>query len=87
MHDDKELAWFDKMGVKRPYHAPTGLVDTLENPLGQQLPKIECRNWRRQGNFLMADTIHGVWSQYLSPDYLVLGDGPDGLPLLKKIGV
>jgi hypothetical protein len=85
VYDDKQLAWFDGKGVKRPDIFKHELVDTKDNPLSAQLPKIKCANWRRQGNFLIADTEYGEWSQYLDPDYIVLGDGPDGLPLLKKI--
>jgi hypothetical protein len=84
VYDEKELKWFDRMGVKRPDHFEHGLTDTTENPLSTQLPKLRCSNWRRQGNYLMADTPMGTWSQYLDPAYIVLGED-NGLPVLHKV--
>lgn len=84
MYDEKELKWFDKMGVARPKHFDHGLVDTKENPLHTQLTKLKCSNWRSQGNYLLADTAEGVWSQRLDPAYICVGE-EDGLPILRKV--
>lgn len=85
MHDEKELKWYDRMKLARPKHFDHGLTDSVDNPLADQLPKVICTNWRSQGNFLLADTKHGVWSQYLGPKYICLGTDEHNLPILKKV--
>ena len=85
MYDDKELKWFDRMGVKRPLHIDLGVEDTAENPLHKQLKRLRTSNWRREGNYIIADTPEGPFHQYLDPKYIVLGTDDEGLPILKEV--
>lgn len=86
MYDEKELKQFDRWGVARPTHLPHGVVDTPEHPLGEQLTRLKCRNWRLQGNKLICDTDQGTLVQFLpSTEYICQGTDGNGMPILTKI--
>lgn len=86
MHNEKELKEFDKWGVPRPTHLPHGVTDTPENPLGEQLKRLKCTNWRMEGRKLICDTDQGVLVQFLpSTDYICHGTDDNGMPILKKV--
>ena len=88
MFDEATLKWFDRMGVERPTHIPHGVTDTPDKPLGDQLVRLKCWNWRIKGNQLMCDTNYGPFVQNLRETNLIChGDGPDGLPVLTKINL
>lgn len=84
--DDKSLAWYERHGQTPPAHHEHKVVDSYENPLSGQLLEAHPRNWRLEGNVLICDTDFGPLRQGIPVDYICLGDGPDGLPLLRKIG-
>lgn len=86
MHDEKELKWFDRMGKNRPTHEEHGVVDTWENPLSEQLPRLKTRNWRLEGNTLIADTDQGPLVQTIPTNYICKGTDDKGMPILVKIG-
>lgn len=85
MYDDKELKQFDRWGVKRPTHLPHGVTDTYENPLSEQLKRLDTSNWKLEGNELVCDTNQGPLRQCIPPDYVCHGTDENGLPILKKI--
>lgn len=84
MYDESELKFFDRNNVKRPAHFPSDLEDSKDKPLHTQLPKLRTSNWRREGNYLVADTEFGPFSQTFNPDYICVGTDDSGMPLLRK---
>lgn len=83
--DEKELSKYDKWGKARPTHEEHGITDTVQNPLGEQLINSNPRNWRMEGNQLIADTDFGELRQNIPVDYVCLGTDKANLPILKKI--
>jgi hypothetical protein len=83
MYNDKELKDFDYWKIPRPQsfgHA----TDSLEKPISDNLRSLNARNWRQQGNTLIADTDWGELVQTIPVDYLL--DGVEnGLPTFKKV--
>ena len=83
IHSDNYLKWFDRHGKARPSHDPHGTEDDIR----KNLKPLKTRNWRLEGNMLVADTDMGRLTQRIPPDYICLGDDEDGNPLLQKIKV
>lgn len=83
--DEKQLRFYDDHRVARPSHEEHGLADTHENPLSEQLPRGNPRNWRMEGNLLICDTDFGVMSQAIDPSYICHGTDDAGLPILRRV--
>ena len=83
--DEKTLKEFERWKKAPPSHEEHGIRDTYENPLGEQLPKGNARNWRMEGNELICDTDFGPVRQRIPTDYICHGTDDKGLPILKKL--
>lgn len=81
MHDEKELRWFDRVGVARPTHEPHGTIDDIR----AQLKQAKCHNWHMVGNVLHADSDFGPFTQTLPTDVICKGTDKNGLPILTRI--
>jgi hypothetical protein len=75
---------YEKLGVEPPSSVSHGVTP---DDVRAQMKRLTCTNWRLMGNELLCDTEHGTLSQIISPDYILMGTGDDGLPILKKIKV
>jgi hypothetical protein len=84
MYDEKTLKDFDYWKIPRPSHDAHG-TDSLEKPISEQLRSVKPRNWRQQGNQLIADTDWGPLVQTIPVDYLLDGTDERGLPKFKKV--
>jgi hypothetical protein len=76
------LDWFQKHGQALPVHETHG-EDSQENPISRKLQSVNPRNWRLNGNVLIADTDMGTLKQTIPPDYILTGE-KNGLPTFKK---
>jgi hypothetical protein len=81
MHDEKELRWYDRMGVQRPSHQPHGTIEDIQASMSQ----AKAKNWRMEGNKLIADTDMGELVQWLPTDIICKGTDDQGLPILTRI--
>lgn len=86
MHDEAYLKWLDRIGKTRPTQDKHG-VDSPENPISDKLEKLQPRNWRLEGNKLIADTAMGPLVQFIPTDLILTGIDENGLPILTKIEV
>jgi len=84
MYNERELKDFDYWKIPRPTHDFHG-TDSLESPISTNLKSIRPRNWRQQGNQLIADTEMGSLVQTIPVDYLLDGVDTNGLPKFKKV--
>lgn len=80
LYSDGYLNWFDKMGQSRPFHADHHSAEDIS----KVIQKAECKNWRMEGNELIADTQFGPLRQKIPTGYICVGE-EDGLPQLKKV--
>jgi hypothetical protein len=83
MYTEKELSWYDRHGKQRPEHATHG-EDTWEHPASEKLERLQCTNWRLEGNKLTCDTNNGTLTQ-LIPTNVILEKIEDGMPKFKRI--
>lgn len=83
MFTEKELSFYDRHGKQRPEHAAHG-EDTWEHPASERLEKLQCTNWRLEGNKLSCDTNNGLLVQYIPTGYILAGQ-VDGIPKFTKI--
>lgn len=81
LYSDGYLAWFDKHGLERPSHMDHLSVDDIEKHLRQ----IKPRNWRLEGNRLLADTDMGPLVQTIPTNYVLEGTDANGLPKFRKL--
>ena len=73
--------WYKKMGVKPPTSEPHGTEDDIKSNLVPLKPK----EWRLEGNLLIAETEHGTHAQTIPTNYILTGTDDDGLPIFKKV--
>lgn len=81
MYDEKELKEFDKWGVARPTIEKHGTIEDIR----ANLKSVNPRNWRLQGNHLIADTDLGELRQTIPTNYILTGTDENGLPTFKKL--
>lgn len=81
MLDERELKQYDRWNVPRPSHTPHG----TEQDIQANLSSVKPRNWRQEGNRLIADTDWGELVQLIPVDYLLDGIDERGLPKFKRI--
>ncbi len=86
MYNDKELAFFDRHGKKRPEHLAHG-EDTWENPASARLEKMQLSNWKLEGNKLTCDTPNGPLVQFIPTDRIMKGTDSNGYPIFEKIAL
>jgi hypothetical protein len=79
--NSKEYKEFEKWQVKQPDHQPHGTDEDIR----ANLKRVKPRNWRMEGNELIADTDLGKLVQRIPVDYILTGEDASGLPVLEKI--
>ena len=84
MHNERELKDFDYWKIPRPSHDVHG-ADSPEHPISENLKGVNPRNWRQEGNQLIADTDMGPLVQTIPVDYLLEGTDDHGLPKFRKV--
>jgi spermidine/putrescine-binding protein len=70
---------YEELGIAPPTSVAHG------EDVRDRLEKLTPKNWRMEGNQLIADTAMGELVQFVSTDYILLGTDEAGLPILKKI--
>lgn len=83
-HPDKNIEeMFSRWGKDAPAHYPHGTPDEIR----ANLKPVNPRNWRLEGNELIADTDFGRLVQFIPTNYICKGTDEDGLPILVKLDV
>lgn len=75
-------SWYQKRGVTPPSSVSHGI--TVED-ISKTLEPVNPRNWRLEGNKLIADTDMGELVNYINTDYILTGTDKNGRPILTKI--
>lgn len=81
MYNDRELKDFDYWRIPRPSHNAHGTDAEIRG----NLRSLQPRNWRQQGNQLIADTDMGPLVQTIPTNYLLDGTDDNGLPRFRKV--
>lgn len=79
--NEKELNQYDRWGVERPAHIEHGAFDP------ENLVPTTTKKWWVEGNYLMAETNHGLLAQRIPVDYICTGTDENNLPILKKVAI
>ena len=66
---------------------PSVSTHGTEDEVRDNLKPLKTWGWKLEGDQLSCETNMGKLVQKISPDYICLGDDPNGMPLLKKINV
>lgn len=83
-HPDKNIEeMFNRWGKTPPAHYPHGTAEEIR----ANMKSVNCRNWRLEGNQLIAETDMGPLVQTIPSNYVCHGTGEDGMPILVKIHV
>ena len=82
MHDPETIKWFGEQGLTPPSHTSH---DLTPNDIARRVTPLKPRNWRLEGNKLIADTDWGPLVNYIPTDYILTGTDGRGLPILKKL--
>ena len=77
----EDLKLFQEWKLPLPTREAHGTPEDIRSNLKRLTP----RNWRLQGNKLIADTDFGPLINYISTDYILKGTDKDGLPILVKL--
>lgn len=78
----KEDQWFIRHGITPPEHISHDLnVDDISKVVKPGNP----RNWRAEGDRLIADTDFGPLVQRIPTSHLFVGVDKKGLPMFKKV--
>ncbi len=84
MYNEKELRFFDALGIRRPDHISHSVnQDTISSALKQLRP----HTWRLEGNQLRGMTDMGELVQTIPTDYILTGTDDNGLPIFKKVDI
>jgi len=82
MFDAKTIAWFEKNNLEPPKHFSHELTP---DDIGKKVKSVNPRNWRQEGNRLIADTDYGPLINYLPTNKLLAGTDKDGLPIFRSL--
>jgi hypothetical protein len=66
---------------------PDSSVHGTEEDIRSNLKPLKTWGWKLEGNQLSCQTDMGNLVQTIPTGYICLGDGPDGLPLLRRIDI
>lgn len=75
-------SWFVKNNLKPPEHISHGITD---EQLASNMKSVNPRNWRLEGNRLIADTDVGPLVNIIDPSYILTGVDDKGQPVLTKL--
>jgi hypothetical protein len=73
--------WFLENELTPPSTTAHGTDESIRDKMSSGNP----RNWRLQGNQLIADTDFGELSQTIDPAYILVGTDSNNLPVFKKV--
>ncbi len=65
---------------------PTTVAHGTDDSIRENLKSVNPRNWRVEGNQLIADTDWGELVQTIPTNYICEGTDDQGKPILTKIG-
>ena len=74
-------AFYRKHGKEPPKHFEHG----SEEDIKANMVPLKPKEWRMEGNLLIAETEHGVHAQTIPTDYILAGTDNDGLPIFRKV--
>ena len=77
--NEKELGWYDRLGVARPLHQEHGTLDPKE------FIPFKATKWWLEGDMLYAEGNHGTVANKIPPDFICEGTDEQGLPILRRI--
>lgn len=74
--------WYARNNVRPPEQIKHGLsIDDIV----EKLKPLELKNWRQEGNRLIADSDVGEVVNPLPANYILTGTDDKGLPIFKKL--
>ena len=76
------LDWYDRHGLKRPEHISHELTP---DDIAKRVQSVNPRNWRQEGNKLIADTDVGELVNPIPTSHILTGTDEKGLPVFKKV--
>jgi len=77
----EDLQNFKNWGVPLPQREAHGTDEDIRKNLKPLMP----RNWRQEGNRLIADTDMGVLSQPIPTNKILTGTDDKGLPIFRTV--
>lgn len=77
-----EDGWYIRRGLTPPERVGHDLVP---DDIKDRVKSVNPRNWRAEGNLLIADTDVGELKQPFDPAYLFTGTDKKGLPTFRKL--
>ncbi len=84
MHDPQLLKWYKQNNLELPEHVSH---DLSADDISSKAQSVNPRNWRQEGNRLIADTDFGPLVNHLPTDVIMSGLDSKGLPTFKKIAI
>lgn len=76
-----QVANFKEWGEPLPSREMHG----TDNDVRANLKSVNPRNWRQEGNRLIADTEVGELSQTIPTNQILIGTDAKGLPIFKQV--
>ncbi len=78
---ERIAAFYRKHGKEPPKHFEHG----TEEDIKANMVVLKPKEWRQEGNMLIAEGDYGVHAQTIPTDYICAGTDDDGLPILQKV--
>lgn len=73
--------------AKRKLPVPSVEMHGTEEDISAHMTKLKPTMWKLEGNKLIGETEMGQLVNFIPSNYILLGTGEDGLPILKEIGI
>jgi len=64
---------------------PETVSHGTEDDISKKVTKLECRNWRLEGNRLIADTDMGPLVNIIPSNFIMTGVDNENMPVLEEI--
>jgi hypothetical protein len=80
--NNKDDRWYTSRGLTPPEHISHGL--TVDD-ISKRVVNVNARNWRAEGNRLIADTDVGPLIQFIPTSHIFTGIDDQGLPTFRKL--
>lgn len=77
-----EDSWYQRLGFAPPERISHGL--NVED-ISKVVKSVNPRNWRAEGDRLIADTDNGPLVQRIPTSHIFIGVDKEGLPQFKKL--
>lgn len=79
---NNEDNWFVKNNLTPPTHTSHGITP---DEISQNVKSVNPRNWRAEGNRLIADTDMGPLVQLVPTSHIFTGVDKQGLPKFRRV--